>query len=140
MPITDCPFTVFDGAIARPVLNIKIINPHTKQSFKTYGIVDTGADECAIPALYAPILGHNLQAGVRRDINTGNGTTVAYAHTTQFEVYHPATDELLYTIDGTPIDFLPNLAVVLLGVNSFLSRFILKIDYPHQLFSIKYPS
>lgn len=72
-------------------------------------------------------------------ISTGNGETAAYAHTTKFEIFHPETAEPLYTIEETPIDFMPNLHVVLLGVNSFLSRFILAIDYPNKKFSIKYP-
>lgn len=32
-------------------------------------------------------------------------------------------------------NFLPNLQVVLLGVNNFLSRFILTMDYPKKQFS-----
>jgi hypothetical protein len=43
------------------------------------------------------------------------------------------------TIDKTLIDFMPNLYVVLLGVKSFLSKFILTINYPSQKFSIQWP-
>jgi len=35
------------------------------------------------------------------------------------------------------IDFMPNLYVPLLGVKSFLSNFILTIDYPRQIFSLR---
>lgn len=73
----------------RPILAVKIINPSTEKNYKTFGIIDTGADECAIPAACASLLGHNLQAGETKIINTGNGKTVAYAHTTKFEIYHP---------------------------------------------------
>ena len=139
MPITDLSFMSFDGKIYRPYLKIGIINSHTGNHLTTYGIVDTGADECAIPASFAPILGHDLQAGAIKQIMTGNGSTVAYSHTTQFEIFHPHTDEVLYTTPETPIDFMPNLHIVLLGVNSFLSRFILKIDCPNKRFSIKHP-
>lgn len=139
MPIANCPFTHFGNGLYRPVLNIRITNPHSQLSYGTYGIIDTGADECAIPAVYAPLIGHNLQAGQTKQINTGNGITAAYSHTTKFDLFHPSTGELLYTIQDTPIDFMPNLSVVLLGVNSFLSRFILKIDYPNKTFSINYP-
>lgn len=139
MPINDCPFAYCGNGIYRPILPIRIINPHTGMGCKTRGIIDTGADDCAIPAAIAPILGHNLQAGESKVISTGNGTTAAYAHTTTFEIFHPITGELLYTIGDTPIDFMPNLHVVLLGVNSFLSHFILTIDYPRKTFSIKYP-
>lgn len=139
MPIKDCPFTNCGNNIYRPLLPIRIINPHTRKGYKTLGLIDTGADDCAVPAVFAPILGHNLQAGESKVISTGNGETIAYAHTTKVEIYHPETEELLYIIDETPMDFMPNLHVTLLGVNSFLNRFILKIDYPAKRFSIRYP-
>lgn len=139
MPLDDCPFVCFKDGTDRPYLSIKIINPHTQKSLSVVGLIDTGADECAIPADYASLLGHNLLAGKTKIINTGNGETKAYAHTTKFEIYHIISGKLLYTIPDTPIDFMPNLNSVLLGVNSFLSRFILKIDYPNKTFSIKYP-
>lgn len=130
MPLDHSPFTQFDGAISRPVLHIKIINPHTNKSLRTYGIIDTGADECSVPAKFASILGHNLQAGPTHKVGTGNGETIAYKHTTKFEIYHPETDKLLYVIDDTPIDFMPNLDVVLLGTRNFLSQFILHNKLP----------
>jgi hypothetical protein len=138
MPLRDCPFTLHNG-VYRPVLPISIVNPHTGMSHKTYGILDTGADECAVPASFAPLLGHNLQAGGTKTLLTGNGPTTAYTHTTRFEVFHPKGG-LAYTINDTPIDFMPNLHVVLLGVKSFLSRFILHIDYPRKVFSIRFPA
>lgn len=139
MPINNCPFTYCGNDLYRPILSIRITNPHTQQSHATYGLIDTGADECAIPAAYAPLLGHNLQAGQTKQVSTGNGLTAVHSHTTKFDIFHPASGEHLYTIPDTPIDFMPNLPVVLLGVNSFLSRFILKIDYPNRVFSITYP-
>ncbi|MGR3318657.1 MAG: hypothetical protein ACUZ8O_09270 [Candidatus Anammoxibacter sp.] len=139
MPISDIPFSCLGGNIYRPILALRIINPHSKKSFKTFGIVDTGADECAIPASNAPLLGHNLQEGNTKTINTGNGDTTAYAHTTKFEVYHPVSGKLLYAANDTPVDFLPNLNVVLLGAKNFLSRFVLTVDYPAKTFSIKHP-
>lgn len=139
MPIKDCPFTNCGNNIYRPLLPIRIINPHTGKGYKTFGLIDTGADDCAVPAVFAPILGHNLQAGESKVISTGNGETIAYAHTTKVEIYHPETGESLYIIDDTPIDFMPNLHVTLLGVNSFLNRFVLTINYPAKRFSIKYP-
>jgi len=84
-------------------------------------------------------LGHNLQAGTTKIIGTGNGETIAFAHTTKFEIYYPFSFKLAYTIQDTPIDFMPNLHVVLLGVNNFLSKFALNIDYPNNVFSISSP-
>jgi len=139
MPIKDCPFTLCSGGIYRPILNLRIINPHTNKTYRTYGIIDTGADECAIPASYSILLGHNLRSGKKRIINTGNGKTVAYSHITNFEIFHPITGKHLYTVDNATVDFLPNLKTVLLGVNNFLNNFILTIDYPRNLFSLKIP-
>ena len=138
MPLNHCPFTAYDG-VHRPTLQIRIINPHTGISQRAYGLIDTGADECAVPAFYATLLGHDLKAGIPKTIYTGNGETVAFAHTTKFEIFNPFTGKVAYTVPDTPIDFLENLNVILLGVNSFLSKFILRIDYPRKLFSIKYP-
>jgi hypothetical protein len=139
MPIQDCPFTLCNNGIYRPILPVKIINPHTNQHFRTLGIIDTGADECAVPAVYAPLLGHNLQAGQVKQVSTGNGLATAYAHTTKFEIYHPVTNTLAHTVNNTPIDFMPNLNVLLLGVRSFLSDFVLTVNYPQQIFSIRIP-
>jgi hypothetical protein len=140
MPLLDIPFATVRNGQAYPLLPIHIGNPATGQSISTWGIIDTGADECAVPAGYAPLLGHNLLAGQTKDITTGNGVTAAYAHTSVIEIIHPATGVVAYTVPQTPIDFLPNLHIVLLGVKSFLSQFLLRIDYPRQVFSIKKPS
>lgn len=139
MPINDCPLTFVNRQICRPYLGLKIINPHTNKSIFSYGLIDTGADECAIPAGYALKLGHNLLAGKTKTVGTGNGLSTAYSHTTSFEIYHPVSGELLITLPETPIDFMPNLRTVLLGVNSFLSKFILNIDYPKKIFSLSNP-
>lgn len=131
MNTIDIPFKkLYPEDIPRPWLPVKIHNPHSNRSMNVYGLIDTGADECAVPAEYAPVLGHDLQAGIRKTINTGNGPTTAYAHTLCFE-----TDSI--KIDNVLIDFMPNLNVILLGVKSFLSNFILTIDYGHYAFSLK---
>lgn len=121
------------------MLPIRIINPANGAVHRTIGMIDTGADECAIPAIYASMLGHNLSLGKEKQIGTGNGPTISYSHTTTIEIFDPVTKKLSYTLRETPIDFLPNLTTVLLGARNFLSRFILTIDYPSKTFSIKYP-
>ena len=134
MAIVKCPFTS-----GRPILPIRIINPHTGQAHRAAGLVDTGADECAVPAYIASIIGHNLSAGGRKQIRTGNGLTTAFSHTTRLEIFHPVSQQLLFTTTDTVIDFLPNLHTILLGVKSFLSQFILTVDYPQKVFSIRKP-
>lgn len=130
MKISNHPFIkIGPNDIPRAALPITITNPHTTQKLKTYAIIDTGADECALPADYAPLLGHNLQKGYLKTINTGNGQTIAYSHTVSIQIYD-------FTIKNVLIDFLPNLTLSLLGVKSFLSKFILTINYPHKTFSL----
>jgi len=131
MEIIDAPFLKFSpDDIPRPWLPLTIKNPHTNQSINVYGLIDTGADECAIPAHYATMIGHNFQAGAQKSINTGNGVTTAYAHTLCFETNGIKVENVL-------IDFMPNLNVVLLGVKSFLSNFVLIVDYKKSVFSLK---
>lgn len=130
MELLNIPFTqVSPDDIPRPWLPVVITNPHTSRRIKVLGLVDTGADECALPARYASILGHNLEAGFVKEINTGNGKTIAYSHTVNIKVSE-------FNIQDVLIDFMPNLYVPLLGVKSFLSNFILSIDYPQQTFSL----
>lgn len=131
MEIIDAPFLKFSpDDLPRPWLPLTIRNPHTNQTINVYGLIDTGADECAIPAYYASMIGHNLQAGVQKAINTGNGVTIAYSHTLCFETNGIKIENVL-------IDFMPNLNVVLLGVKSFLSNFVLTMDYKRSVFSLK---
>ena len=140
MPFIDCPFIKFrPDDIERAILPIQIINPHANKIIQTIGIIDTGADECAVPAAMAAQLGHNLLSGTTKTISTGNGAATAYAHTTSFKMIHPISFKIMHTTNETPIDFMPNLHVVLLGVKSFLSDFILNIDYPQKKFSITRP-
>ena len=131
MELSNIPFTKLSSDdIPRPWLPITIINPHSNKKVKVLGLIDTGADECALPASYAAILGHNLQAGTAKEINTGNGKTMAYSHTVRIEISDIVIKETL-------IDFMPNLYVPLLGVKSFLSNFVLTVDYPQKKFSLE---
>lgn len=140
MPISNFPFrAIAPGHPLRPILPIKIFNPETGKSLSVWGLIDTGADDCALPASYAKILGHNLLEGDVKKIHTGNGETQAYAHTTRMEIFSIDGRKSIYTIEDTPIDFMPNLNSVLLGVKSFLGKFKLTIDYPNHIFSLNLP-
>jgi len=131
MELINAPFLKFSpDDLPRPWLPLTIKNPHTDQAINVYGLIDTGADECAIPAHYAPMIGHDLQAGTQKSINTGNGITTAYAHTLCFETQG-------IKIENALIDFMPNLNVALLGVKSFLSNFVLTVDYRKSAFSLR---
>ena len=131
MPLIKIPFKKFsDVDIPRPWLPTIIANPHIGKSTKIWGLIDTGADECALPADYAVFLGHDLQAGKPKKINTGNGMTLAYSHTMCIQV-----DDL--ELKNILIDFMPNLQTCLLGVKNFLSKFILTVNYPEKYFSLQ---
>ena len=131
MKLLNIPFTRLSASdISRPWLQVTIINPHTDKEVNVLGLIDTGADECALPASYANILGHNLLAGKPKDIRTGNGVTTAYAHTSRLKIGN-------FIIEETLIDFMPNLSVPLLGTKNFLSNFVLTVDYPRHTFSLE---
>lgn len=131
MNLSNIPFTRFSpDDVSRPWLPVTIFNPHANKKVKVYGLIDTGADECAMPAQYATLIGHNLESGCRKEINTGNGRTIAYSHTVNIHV-----DD--YAIKDVLLDFMPNLVVPLLGVKSFLSHFILTVNYPLLTFSLE---
>jgi len=133
MPIRNYPFSLTrPGDVARPYLPVAILNPATNKRIKVFALIDTGADECAFPASFAPLLGHNLLAGQQKKISTGNGITAAYGHTTRIEIEGFTTQDVL-------VDFMPNLAIPLLGVKSFLANFILTVDYPNKSFSLTLP-
>lgn len=84
MPITHYPFTrLGPDAPFLPFLYITVINPQNGFSKQMPALIDTGADQCAIPGFYAHSLGHVLRKGDRRDIVTANGNAVAYSHTCQ---------------------------------------------------------
>lgn len=119
------------GSIARPYLRVRYINPHTDKNLQAWALIDTGADDCVLPASFAGLLGHNLIAGNQVNIGGVHGHDIAYQHTTIIEIPGFATEETL-------ISFIENLRTPLLGVRSFLSHFKLSIDYPNELFSLEF--
>ncbi len=135
-PIAQCP--------KRPMLWVRVTNPHSGHSIRTYGLIDTGADECALPARYADLLGHNLGAGPIKKVSTGGGITTAYSHTCKIEIfdtdaYRHGQENVVYTISEAPIDFMPHLNCVLLEVENFLGQFVLTVDYLREVFSLRKP-
>ena len=144
MPIIDYPFLQASAnTISRPMLIARLSNPHSGLSVDVIGIIDTGADSSAMPATYAELLGHDLKQGVPSKIGTGNGVAYAYSHTSTISIYNTkeillGNQEPIYTTSEIKIDFMENLHTVLFGVKDFLGQFYLGIDYPRQLFSIRY--
>ena len=147
MPISDFPFLKASAAdpTPRPWLFVRIENPATGAFVHTIGLIDTGADECCLPAAFASLLAHKLTAGTPKTMNTGNGTTTAYGHTCTIDIFDTrlllaGQEKIACTIPQTTVDFMPNLHCVLLGAKALLSHFELTVDYPRQLFSIRKPA
>lgn len=130
MNLKNIPFTAIrKGDIPRPFLPVIITNPENGLSTQTIGLVDTGADECAIPADFAEILGHDLHKGRKKTIETAGGAATGYTHTVSLNIGG-------YEIKHALIDFMIGLSVPLLGVRSFLKNFELNINYPKKTFSL----
>jgi len=124
------PFRLLaQGQIPRPWLEIELKNPDTNKTISIVALIDTGADECAMPQDLAEILGHNLRKGKSKTIRTGSGISTAYSHTVDIKI-----DGLV--ISNVLIDFMPGLHTPLLGVKSFLSEFILTVNYPQKTFTL----
>lgn len=147
MPIKNCPFTPIilnRPDVLGPMLWIRVSNPATGQAAIFKALVDTGAYSCAFPASVASQLGHKLKSVPAKQVNGAGGSTNAYAHKSKVEILEmlppdfPGTN-VLYTIKDTPVDFVEGLDQFLLGVNNFLGNFILKVDYPGRVFSIRKP-
>jgi hypothetical protein len=138
MPIRDCKIQGLNGDPRCIALPIKITNPTNNRSFKTYGIIDTGATECYVPAGIATILGYDLTSGSIGHVHTGNGQTNSYKHRMTITIHHPENPEnvIFHTLENIEIDCMPDLHVVLLGVSGFLTEFTLKVDFRNGTFSL----
>ena len=151
MPIPRYPFLRFvEGRIwiggpgSLPALWIKVTNPDTGLAVKTLAIVDTGAHSCAFPSEVAEKLGHKLNAGIPKPINTANRNTTAFAHKTKIQILDVEADgspsnHILYDMPVQQIHYTCGLNAFLLGQSNFLNKFVLKINYPKQEFSIRFP-
>jgi hypothetical protein len=139
MPIRNCRILPIKADGCFVSIPIEIINPISKKVIKSFGIIDTGATDIAIPGYIGQLLGFDVYHGLPKDINTGNGPAQAFQHSCSMILYHPAhtpgTREF-YRINSALMDFMPSLPVVLLGVNDFLINFNLTINYPRRLFSL----
>lgn len=138
MPIKNCPIIQFHNHDLHVKLPITIINPQTHKTYNTFGIIDTGATKCAIPISIAEILGYDSTKCKEEPVVTADGQSYAYCHPTSIIIRHPINPDnnTIFTIDNVSINYMPNLNIVLLGIDEFLSNFVLKIDYPHKMFSL----
>ncbi len=129
------------------MLWIRVSNPHSDvASIVVKAVVDTGADECVFPGSIARHLGHTLRNGLtRKTVRTASGRTWAYSHTSCIEVLSVRPDglpgrEVLHAQRETPVDFIDGRESFLLGAGNFLRSFVLEIDYPAEVFSLRNPA
>jgi len=146
MPIKDYPLTQVAAGLARPMVWIRLFNPATKRAVIALALVDTGADDCVFPAKVAIQLGYKPKAVISQRIKTASGTVRVGIHK-----YRPRVDilemrpdgmpgqKVLHTIRNTPINFITRCEDFLLGTRNFLSAFVVTINYPGQVFSIRKP-
>ncbi len=151
MPIIDYPFTrLGPDSPLQPFLIIEVVNPQNGFSQQMPALIDTGADECTIPGFYAGKLGLSLEKGKQKFIGTAGGDSKAYSHyctvyvfamTGTIEKPRVDYDNVVITIRKILFDFAPDLkaSYALLGVENFLSEYILTIDYPRKIFCIRKP-
>jgi hypothetical protein len=114
MPIRNYPFTPVRRDFARPMVWIRVVNPTKNLAFIALAIVDTGADECVFPARTAISLGHNSDRRSSSVTRDSSDEARATGHEFRRESF-------------------------LLGCRQFLSNFILEVNYPRQVFSLRYP-
>lgn len=123
---------------ARPTLPLTLTNPINGRSFKTWGLVDTGADCCAMPASLASMIGCDAKKGWVKQIATSNGVLNAFSHQVEIGLHSVAGDNFSDHVvlrEILEVDFLPNLDTTLIGTN-FLSGFQLTIDYSIHQFTL----
>lgn len=138
MPVKNFPFRDIGGhGKPRPFLFVNYINPHSSLSLPAWALIDTGADNCVLPAEFAELLGHDLQAGDPTSIISANGSGIAYKHTMIIEIPDQNTGKALFSTQETMITFLDDLKQPLLGTDSFLCHFKLTVDYPIEQFSLE---
>ena len=122
--------TTHPGGVPRPYLRVNITNASSGKNLSIVALIDTGADECALPTAYSGLLGHKLDLGLAKEIGTAGGEATAWSHTACLKIEGLEDRRAI-------IDFIPGLEIPILGVNSFLSGFVLTVDYPNKTFTLE---
>ena len=138
MPARTYPFIRFqdpDGQVderARTWLPVLISNPSTGRATGTWGLLDTGADSCLFPARIATSLGHKLKGpGVKLNVTSGIEQTevVTYKHSFRIGLLSPDRRSIVWRSRRLQIDCAESDPPVILGVDDFLARFRVTVDY-----------
>lgn len=120
----------------RPLIPVQIVNPKNGKTFRTFALIDTGADQTVIPATFATILDIVIDKKTsKHKIQTANGTLTATSFNIILELFN-TEGEKLHSSDEFEIINIEGLHTVLIGMD-FLRKFELKIDYPNNLLSLQ---
>jgi hypothetical protein len=146
MPISNYPFQKKGNLPLRsPILPIRIVNPSNGFEYKTWGLIDTGAFDSAIPEHIAKTLGYDICSVKPTDGLGAGGCLQAYPHTFKIDFFEMSgegivnSNKIVHTISKRYIGVIQKLPYVLLGVKEFLGKFVLIIDYKDKRVSVKHP-
>jgi hypothetical protein len=146
MPISNYPFRAAETIrLPSPILPIRIINPHNGFDYLTWGLIDTGAVDSAIPEHIAKALGHDIKSVGSINGYGASGPCDVYPHTFKIDIFKMNNkgdvneQQIVHTIPECRIGVIRYLPYVLLGVKEFLSKFVLVIDYRKKKVSVKHP-
>lgn len=150
MPIVDYPLTLV-GSLRepRPFLPLKIISLHNHNSTYARGVVDPGAGTTLIPYHIADELGLDIENGKQGTGPTAGGELQVYFHPLRIQVLaidnNGEVDSNDIIMNIPPKDFAVSSnkkfpPTILLGIKDFLEPYVLTIDYPGRVFSIRKPA
>ena len=150
MEIVDYPFTVpkmLEKYRRQPYLPVRIINPNDPERTAILpGLVDSGSFRCRFPIDYANLIGLDVRKGRPDRGDSPGGTISGYLYTCSIDILEMDSkgkvneNSVVTHIPKTEFSFGENLPFALLGVEEFLTNFVLTIDYPRQVFSIQKPT
>lgn len=146
MPIANYPF-VQQGGKPRATLPVILENPDNGSKYPTWALIDTGADGIVVPGFIATHLGHNIDhESVKKAGCAGvGGPAETFFHSFRMSVLkigkngNVSNNNVAIKIHRREFAVSKDLHVMLLGVSDFLVKYVLSIDYPRQIFSIKSP-
>jgi len=145
MPIIEYPFQAKGFTKLSPILPIIIVNPDNGFVFPTWGLIDTGADDTSIPEHIAKKLGHDIKSVRPYSGYAAGGIIDVYKHTFSIDILsmnengQVNENDTIIKISRRRIGVISDLHCVLLGVEDFLKKYVVTIDYPRQVFSIRKP-
>lgn len=148
MPIANYPFVDINGTgVPKPALPVILTNPANGLSFGTWALIDTGADSTVIPEFIAKKLYHDIaHKSVQRDTCLGvSGAVTTYFHTFRLKVLglnrkgDVLCNKTAIKRNKRQYAVIRGLHLMVIGEDDFLKRYILTINYPKKMFSLRLP-